>query len=380
MGEPPSLPTRAPHKTNGGIAIPARSQWDLIRVRFRKHWMARFSLRVLGVFLVFIIFAEFLTPYSPFYYFENKVYVSPRAVRFFDQDGGFHLRPFMYAYQESIDDETWHRTWREIEQTTHPVRFFVAGFEYRLLGVIPSRIHLFGLADGAPPLFLFGSGKLGRDLFSRTIYATRISLSIALIGVFISLLLGVILGGVSGYYGGAIDSIIQRLSELLLSVPKFPLWLALAAAIPTNWSVLKTYVAIVVIVSLMNWPWLARGIRSKLISLKTEDYVQAARSYGASDSRIIFKYLVPNFLSYIIVNVTLTVPAMILLETSLSFLGVGLRSPAVSWGVLLQQAQNVQAVILHPWLLIPGIFVVVSILALNFVGDGLRDAADPYQS
>ena len=286
----------------------------------------------------------------------------------------------MYAYQESIDDYTWQRTWREIEQSTYPVRFFVAGFEYRLLGVIPSRIHLFGLADGAPPLFLFGSGKLGRDLFSRTIYATRISLSIALIGVFISLLLGVILGGVSGYYGGAIDSIIQRLSELLLSVPKFPLWLALAAAIPTNWSVLKTYVAIVVIVSLMNWPWLARGIRSKLISLRTEDYVHAARSYGASDSRIIFKYLVPNFLSYIIVNVTLTVPAMILLETSLSFLGVGLRSPAVSWGVLLQQAQNVQAVILHPWLLIPGIFVVVSILALNFVGDGLRDAADPYQT
>ena len=286
----------------------------------------------------------------------------------------------MYAYEETIDDETWRRAWHESKQSMHPVRFFVAGFEYRLMGVIPAHIHLFGVDEGAPPLLLFGSGKLGRDLFSRTIYATRISLSIALLGVVISLLLGVVLGGVSGYYGGAIDGIIQRLSELLLSIPKFPLWLALAASIPTNWSVLKSYVAIVVIVSLMNWPWLARGIRSKLISLRTEDYVHAARSYGASNTRIIFIYLVPNFLSYVIVNVTLTVPGMILLETSLSFLGVGLRSPAVSWGVLLQQAQNVQDVIFHPWLLIPGIFVVVSILALNFLGDGLRDAADPYQT
>jgi peptide/nickel transport system permease protein len=274
--------------------------------------------------------------------------------------------------------ETWQRVWSDLHDKVYPVHFFTRGFNYRLLGFIPTDIHLFGTDENEAPLLLFGTDKLGRDIFSRTIYATKVSLSIAFLGVLITLVFSIVLGGVSGYYGGIIDAIVQRISELLLSVPRLPLWMALAAAVPTNWPILKIYIVIVIFVSLLNWPWMARGIRSKLISLREEDYIYAAKSYGASNSRIIFRYLVPNFMSYVIVCITLGIPDMILFETALSFLGVGLRPPAISWGVLLYEAQNFQTVILYPWLLLPGVFVIVSILALNFVGDGVRDAADPY--
>jgi peptide/nickel transport system permease protein len=363
------------------IAITRRpyKRSELIWLQFKKHKLAHISLYILGIFVVFVAFAEFLIPNSPFENFKDNVYVPPRIIRFVDQTGRFRLRPFIYAYKQTIDKNTWERSWAEDTDHRYNLRLFVSGYPYKLLGLIPARIHLLGLDNDSQPLLLFGSDKLGRDLFSRTIFAARVSISIAALGVIISLVLGIILGGISGYYGGSIDNIIQRSSELLLSIPKLPLWLALAAAIPSNWSVTNIYISIVVIISLMNWPGLARGIRSKLMSLKKEEFISAARSYGASNKRIIYNYLIPNFSSYIIVNITLAVPGMIMLETSLSFLGVGLRSPAVSWGVLLEQAQSFQEVILHLWLLIPGIFVIILVLALNFVGDGIRDAADPFE-
>ena len=357
----------------------ARSQGALIWLRFKKHRVAMFSLLVLGIFALLGLFAEFFIPNSPFQQFRGFNFAPPRPLRFVDADGAFHIVPFIYDYEKTLDLETFQQTWTELEERRYPLRLFVKGFEYRLLGLIPTDIHLFGLEEGAPPLLLFGSDSISRDLFSRTVFASRISLSIALVGVFISIVLGVSLGAISGYFGGAIDNIIQRISELLLAIPMLPLWLALAAAVPRDSPPLQRYVYIVIIVSLTTWPGVARGVRSKLISLRNEDFVLAARSYGSSDRRIIFRYLVPNFTSYIIVMISLGIPSMILFETALSFLGIGLQSPVISWGVLLQQAQSYTNVIFNPWLMIPGAFVIVAILAFNFVGDGLRDAADPYE-
>jgi peptide/nickel transport system permease protein len=356
-----------------------RSRKELIWMQFKKHKIAMISLGVLAVFLIFIVFGDFIIPYSPTEQHGNFTYVPPRDVHFIDADGDFHLRPFIYEYKNELDPETWETTWIENTDKKLPIYFFQEGFEYKLFGLFTTDIHLFGTEEGALPVMLFGSDQMGRDLFSQTIYATRISISIAIFGTLISFILSVILGGISGYFGGIIDEIIQRFSELLMSIPRIPLWMALAAAVPNNWSVIKLYMALVFIGSLIGWPGLARAIRSRLLSMREEDFVYAAKSYGASSTRIILKYLVPNFVSYLIVSLTLGIPALILYETSLSFLGLGLRAPAISWGVLLEQAQSFQNVIIHPWLLIPGIFVVIAILAFNFVGDGLRDASDPYE-
>ena len=357
----------------------SRSQMQLIALRFKKHKLATISLWVIGAFVLCALFGEFLVPNDPIHLYANMNYIPPRKIRFLDVEGNFHIRPFIYDYRQEFNPETWEREWVENTKEQYPIYFLARGYEYKLLGLVPTDLHLFNVSEGSPPLFLFGTDRNGRCVFSRTIYATKVSISMAVLGVIISLVLGIMLGGVAGYYGGLPDEIIQRISELLLAVPKLPLWMGLAAAVPSNWPITKVYIAIVIISSMTSWPWLARGIRSKLISLRNEDYVLAAQSYGASNMRIIFRYLVPNFMSYIIVSLTLAIPGMILMETSLSFLGLGLRPPAVSWGVLLEQAQNFQTVILYPWLLIPGIFVVMAILALNFVGDGLRDAADPYE-
>lgn len=337
------------------------------------------SLGVLAIFLCYIIFGDFIIPYKPIEQLGNLTYVPPRNVRFIDQEGNFNIRPFIYEYEKKLDIETWETTWQINENKKLPIYFFVRGFEYKFFGLIPTDIHLFGTEKGTVPVMLFGSDQMGRDLFSQTIYATRISISIALFGTIISFILSVILGGISGYFGGVIDEIIQRFSELLMSIPRIPLWMALAAAVPANWPVVKVYIALVFIGSLIGWPGLARAIRSRLLSMREEDFVYAAKSYGASSAKIILKYLVPNFVSYLIVSLTLGIPGLILYETSLSFLGLGLRAPAISWGVLLEEAQSFQNVIIHPWLLIPGIFVVIAILAFDFVGDGLRDASDPYE-
>lgn len=276
------------------------------------------------------------------------------------------------------DKETYQRVYTEVEGPTYPIRFFEKGTPYKLFGFIPSETHLFGVEEPAR-IFLMGTDSLGRDLFSRIILGSQISLSIGLVGVIISLVLGVAIGGISGYYGGLIDTVIQRIIEVLRSFPTIPLWMALSAAIPPEIPVVRMYFLVTVILSFIGWTGLARVVRGQYLSLRQEDYIMAAKVCGCSSFRIIRTHMIPGLLSYIIVNMTLAIPVMIIAETSLSFLGLGIRSPATSWGVLLQEAQHVQNVALYPWLLLPLVFVVATVLCFNFLGDGLRDAADPYK-
>jgi peptide/nickel transport system permease protein len=286
------------------------------------------------------------------------------------------LRPFIYLYERERNTETYEWEYREDRSRPRPLRFFIKGTPYKLWGLFEMDIHLFGI--GEKGMFLLGADKMGRDLLSRTLYGTRVSTSIGLIGVFVSFVLGIAIGGISGYYGGVLDNIIQRIIEFIRSIPRIPLWMGLSAALPAHWSALQVYFAITVVLSLAGWTGLARVVRGKFLSLREEDYVIAAQLAGTSEARIIARHLVPGFLSHIIAAMTLAIPAMILGETSLSFLGLGLRSPVISWGVLLKRAQNIYAVGEAPWLLVPGIFVIIAVLAFNFLGDGLRDAADPY--
>ena len=290
---------------------------------------------------------------------------------------GRPVRTFVYAMVKSVDPDTLERVYTDDPNQRIPLRLFVRGDEYRFWNAVPARRHLFGAA-GDQRLFLFGSDNLGRDLFSRVMYATRVSMSIGLVGVAVSFVLGSLLGGLSGYLGGRIDMVIQRVIEFLLAIPKIPLWMALAAALPPGWDPIKLYFGMTIILSLVGWTQIARVVRGKIISLREEDFVAAARIGGAPTSAILLRHLLPGFLSYLIVSLTLAVPQMILAETSLSFLGLGLQPPAISWGVLLQDAQAIRSIALQPWLLIPGLFVTVAVLAFNFVGDGLRDASDPY--
>jgi peptide/nickel transport system permease protein len=302
----------------------------------------------------------------------------PQRLHWFD---GWSLQPHVYAVKGARDPKTFKRVYQVDPTRKIPVHFFAHGFPYKLFGLIPTDRHLLGVGQGyeaAQTLFILGTDVQGRDLWSRLLYATRISVSIGLVGVALSLFLGVLLGGVSGFYGGWIDTLIQRIIEIFRSIPTVPLWMGLAAALPRDWSILQIYFAITIIISLLGWTELARVVRGRFLALREEDFVVAARLAGCSQMRIIFVHMVPSFMSHIIAATTLALPAMIISETSLSFLGLGLRPPAVSWGVLLQQAQNVQTVAISPWLMIPAIPVIIAVLAFNFLGDGIRDAADPY--
>lgn len=352
------------------------SQWELIARRFRKHKLAVTAIVILSILYLSAIFAPFFSPNDPRKRSAEYKTAPPRAIHFVSEDG-FHIRPFVYDLEQARDPETLEITYTVNKEKRYPINFLVHGYRYKLFGVFPTDLHLFGTGEDVP-VFIFGTDTMGRDLFARILYGARVSLSVGLVGVAISLFLGILIGGFAGYYGGWIDEIVQRLIELLISIPKIPLWMGFAAALPKTWSTLQMYFAITVILSLIGWTGLARIVRGKFLSLREEDFVTAARLAGRSELAIIFRHMVPSFLSHIIASLTLSIPSMILGETALSFLGIGLKPPVISWGVLLQKAQNVQTVAMRPWLLIPGLFVILTVISFNFLGDGLRDAADPY--
>jgi peptide/nickel transport system permease protein len=358
--------------------IAAASQRQLIWWRFKKHKLAVVSMVIVALFYLLAIFADFLAYTDPEASDARRGYIPPQSITWFDSDGSF--KPYVYGLKGVRDLKTFKLVYKVDESRKVYLQFFAEGYPYQLLGFIPANRHLLGFDTSIPEngLFLLGTDVQGRDLWSRLMVATRVSLFIGLAGVTISLFLGILFGGISGLYGGAVDTAIQRLIELVRSIPTIPLWMGLAAALPNTWSSTQVYFAITIIISLIGWTDLARVVRGRFLSLREEDFVVAAELMGASRLRIIFRHMLPSFTSHIIAAVSLALPAMIISETSLSFLGLGLRPPAISWGILLQDAQNIQTLAIAPWLLLAAVPVVIVILAFNFLGDGLRDAADPY--
>ena len=373
---PLPVPPQAGAAKNAEIRYYTASQFQLMWWKFRKHRLALIGTALLGFFFFIALFAEFLSPYTPTARTPNYLHGRPQTLHFVDAEGKFHLRPFTYALTAGMNPETFLLEVKEDTSSPWPVQFFVKGDPYKMWGFIKSDVHLFGVEEGH--LHLLGTDQLGRDLLSRLFHATRTSLTIGVVGLFISFFLGLIIGGISGFFGGTIDDVIQRFIEFIRSIPTLPLWMALAAALPKEWSPQRVYFTITILLGLLGWTHLARRVRGKLLSLREEDFVVAARIAGSTDARIIARHLLPSFLSYIIVDLSISFPYMILAETSLSFVGLGLRAPVISWGVLLQDAQNIQAIALYPWLFTPVAFVIISVMAFSFVGDGMRDAADPY--
>ncbi|MEC9489545.1 MAG: ABC transporter permease [Halanaerobiales bacterium] len=353
----------------------AKSHWQLMWEEFKNHKLAMGGIIVLILLYVSALFAGFLTPYNPNERFSEFPNIAPMQIKIFDDNG--LTAPYVHPIVGQRNMETLAMEYTVDQSQQIPVNFLYKSDDaYNFLGLFKTNLKLFGSDE--TQIFLFGTDGLGRDIFTRTIHGARLSLTVGLVGIAVSLILGLFFGGISGYLGGMVDNFIQRVIEFTLAIPKIPLWMGLGAALPQDWSVIQVYFAITVILSLTGWVSMARVLRGQILSLKEEDFVKAARAAGAKSGRIISKHLIPNCMSYILVNLTLAIPGMIIGETALSFLGLGLKAPAVSWGVLLQEAQNVRAVAQYPWYFIPGVFVIVAVLAFNFVGDGLRDAADPY--
>ena len=355
-------------------------QWKLVWWRFLQHRLAVAATVVVLLFYLVALIPEFLAIHDPHEAERTRLFMPPQPVHFFD--GLKPTWPYVYDFQVSRDPVTLALKFDPDESVRYPIGLFVQGFEYEFLGLFTTNIHLMGLPEfegkKVKSFYPLGTDKLGRDMWSRLVYGTRISMSIGLVGVGLSIFLGVLLGGLSGYRGGITDLVIQRVIEFFRSIPTIPLWLALAAAVPPDWSDIQVYFGITIIISFIGWTTLAREVRGRFLAMREEDFVFAARLYGTSEVGVIFKHMVPSFISHIIATTTLAVPIIIIAETSLSFLGLGLRAPIISWGVLMHQAQNLTAVASAPWLLIPGLAVIIAVLGFNFMGDGLRDAADPY--
>ncbi|WHO22951.1 ABC transporter permease [Agrobacterium tumefaciens] len=354
------------------------SQWQLIWWAFKRHKLAMAALFITIAMYIVALVPGFFAINDPVLQNARATFHPPQRVHFVDTTEGFSLGMYYYPLKLTRNPETLAAVFVEDTAKKIPIQLFGRGYEYSVFGLFNTNIHLLASTDKTRPLFLFGADRLGRDVFSRVVQGAQVSLSIGLVGVFFSLLLGVVLGGISGYYGGRIDFVMQRVIDFVLSLPTIPIWLALAAALPQGWPATLQYMMITIILSLTGWAQLARVVRGRFLSLRTEEFVAAARLDGVPEGRIIFRHMLPSFSSHIIASVTLAVPAMILAETSLSFLGLGLQPPTISWGVLLREAQNIRSIATAPWLFLPGVAVVIAVMALNLLGDGLRDAADPY--
>lgn len=358
------------------------SQWKLTWLKFSEHKLALASGALILLIYLVSALAPFVAPRSADFYDRDYPMLAPQSIAFFyqDENGDTSFRPHVTGFTSARDPNTLRIVFQPDPEKRVPLGLFVEGSEYRLFGLFPTNRHLFGPLNPEDPFYLLGSDRLGRDVLSRLVHGTQISTSIGLLGVAISLVLGVLLGGISGYFGGAVDTIIQRVIEFIISIPIIPLWMGLAAAIPATWSPVLVYFVITVIISLIGWTSLAREVRGRFMSWRNEPFVMAARLDGTSEFTVITRHLLPGFVSHIIASVTLAIPLVIIAETALSFLGIGLRPPVVSWGVLLREAQNIRSLAEAPWLLAPGAMVIITVLAFNFFGDGLRDAADPYST
>lgn len=377
LADQPSVELRPPGGAKAEERVSVASNWQLVWWRFKKHRLALVSTVILILFYAVVLLPDFFSTQDPELTDARLAFVPPQRLNLFD---GWSFSPWVPATVGRRNPTTLRMEWQIDETKKIPIGFLVKGYPYRFLGLIPTDIHLLGPigAEANTRVFFLGSDRLGRDQWSRLMFGTRTSLTVGLVAVVLSVILGIVLGGVSGYFGGWIDTVIQRVIELLQSLPTIPIWLAMTAALPQDWRPEQVFFAITIILALVGWTTLAREVRGRFLSLREEDFILAAELQGASRWRIIMRHMVPAFMSHIIATSTLAIPVMIINETSLSFLGLGIRPPAISWGVLLQEAQNIQTLALASWLLIPGLLVIVAVLAFNLVGDGLRDAADPY--
>jgi peptide/nickel transport system permease protein len=378
LGKESLASTEAPGIDPG---IYTASQSALVWRAFRKHKLAMIGAVITLLFYLTALCAEFLSPFKTDQFNERFPYAPPQALHFVDtSSGGIDFGLYVNGYVAEMDPKSLAMKYGVDESVKIPVQLFDRSAEsYEMWGLFEGNLHLIGPVDDSQPMYLLGSDRNGRDLLSRIIYGTRVSMTIGLVGVLVAFVLGLTLGGISGYVGGKVDTVIQRLVEFFMSIPTLPLWLGLAAAVPPDWGPLQRYFAIVSILAMLGWTELARVTRGRFMSFREEEFVTSAVLDGNRPPRVIFKHLLPLFTSHLIASLTLSVPGMILAETALSFLGLGLQPPVVSWGVLLQESQNIRSVATAPWLMLPGLAVVIAVLSLNFVGDGLRDAADPYK-